>query len=222
MAAKSTTLTESSSLLLDIIRFSAAVAVVVAHLSRPEFAVVVTHNLQFLGDLAVPVFFVLSGFVIRFVTVSREHTLRAYLIDRASRIYSVALPAMALTLVVAAFCFVANRPYFDREIAPLSNHAALRVTLNLTFLSQIWGFNTVQFADSPFWSLSYECFFYVAYGLIFYLRGVRRCLAMMLWAAVAGPQILFLSRFGCLAAPSTTTTRPFARSGVPAFWVSSP
>jgi peptidoglycan/LPS O-acetylase OafA/YrhL len=118
--------------------------------------------------------------------------LRVYLIDRASRIYSVALPAMALTLAVAALCFLVNRPYFDQEIAPLSNHAALRVTLNLTFLSQIWGFNTVQFADSPFWSLSYECLFYVAYGFIFYLRSTRRVLALIAWAVVAGPQVLFL------------------------------
>jgi peptidoglycan/LPS O-acetylase OafA/YrhL len=192
MVSKPETLSESSSLLLDIVRLSAALLVVIAHLSRPEFSVVRTRNLQFLGDLAVPVFFVLSGFVIRFVTVSREHTLHAYLVDRASRIYSVALPAMALTLAVARVCWVSNRPYFEQQIAPISNHALLRVTLNLTFLSQIWGLNTVQFADSPFWSLSYECLFYVGYGLLFYLRGAGRAVAVIVWAAIAGPQVLML------------------------------
>lgn len=192
MVSKPARLTESASVLLDVIRLTAALLVVVAHLSRPEFAVVLTRNLQYLGDLAVPVFFVLSGFVIRFVTVTREHTLRVYLIDRASRIYSVALPAMALTLGVAALCLLLNRPYFEREIAPVAGHAVLRVTLNLTFLSQIWGFNTVQFADSPFWSLSYECLFYMAYGLIFYLRGVRRVATLLFWVVMAGPPILLL------------------------------
>jgi peptidoglycan/LPS O-acetylase OafA/YrhL len=192
MAAQPATLPESSSLLLDVIRLSAALLVVVAHLSRPEFGVVQTRNLQLLGDFAVPVFFVLSGFVIRFVTVSREHTLRVYLIDRASRVYSVALPAMALTLGVAAFCYGTNRPYFEQQIAPLSNHAMLRVALNLSFLSQVWGLNTVQFANSPFWSLSYECLFYAAYGFLFYLRGWRRVFAMALWVATVGPPILFL------------------------------
>jgi peptidoglycan/LPS O-acetylase OafA/YrhL len=192
MATKPETLSESASLLLDVIRLSAALLVVVAHLSRPEFSVVLTRNLQFLGDLAVPVFFVLSGFVIRFVTVSREHTLRAYLIDRASRVYSVALPAMALTVAAAAIVFWLNPVYAAEVLAPLVNHPVLRVLANLTFLGQVWGFNSVQFGNSPFWSLSYECLFYVAYGLIFYLRGVRRVAAVLFWATVAGPPILLL------------------------------
>jgi peptidoglycan/LPS O-acetylase OafA/YrhL len=217
MADQTATLSEGSSLLLDIIRFSAALAVVVAHLSRPEFAVVLTRDLQFVGDFAVPVFFVLSGFVIRFVTVSREHTLRVYLIDRASRIYSVALPAMVLTLAVAGICLICNRTYFQQEIAPVSHHALLRVALNLTFLSQIWGFNTVQFADSPFWSLSYECLFYLAYGFLFYLRGAPRTLALILWAAVAGPPILLLFplwMLGCLIYDAYQAIRKSPLAGV--------
>jgi peptidoglycan/LPS O-acetylase OafA/YrhL len=192
MAAKPESLSESSSFLLDAIRLAAALLVVVAHLSRPDISVVLTRNLQFLGDLAVPIFFVLSGFVIRFVTVSREHTLRVYLIDRASRIYSVALPAMALTVATAAVIFRVDPAYAREALAPLMNHPALRVLANLTFLSQLWGRNSVLFANSPFWSLSYECLFYLAYGLLFYLRGVRRVAAVLVWAAIAGPQILFL------------------------------
>ena len=192
MVTKAGTLTESSSLLLDIIRLSAALLVVVAHLSRPEFSVVSTHNLQFLGDFAVPVFFVLSGFVIRFVTVSRERTLRIYLMDRASRIYSVALPALLLSLVTTAIIFRVDPPYYSEFIAPVLNYPVARVLANLTFLSQIWGFNTVQFANSPFWSLSYECLFYLAYGFLFYLRGGRRVVAVIVWAVIAGPQIIFL------------------------------
>jgi peptidoglycan/LPS O-acetylase OafA/YrhL len=151
------------------------------------------------------------------VTVSREHTLRVYLIDRASRLYSVALPAMALTLAVAVACFLSNRAYFQQEIAPLSGHAVLRVALNLTFLSQIWGFNTVQFADSPFWSLSYECLFYVAYGLLFYLSGRQRIFALILWAAVAGPPILLLFPLwllGCLIHDAYQAIREVPLAGV--------
>jgi peptidoglycan/LPS O-acetylase OafA/YrhL len=66
------------------------------------------------------------------------------------------------------------------------------VALNLTFLSQAWGYNTVQFANSPFWSLSYECMFYVAYGLMFYLRGAKRIVTLLVWAVIGGAPILFL------------------------------
>jgi peptidoglycan/LPS O-acetylase OafA/YrhL len=186
------TLPASASVLLDLLRLAAALLVVIAHLSRPEFSIVMGRDLRPLGELAVPVFFVLSGFVIRFVTVSREHTLRVYLMDRASRIYSVALPAMALTLVTAAVVLRFNPAYAAQTLNPVLNHPMLRVALNLTFLSQSWGLNTVQFADSPFWSLSYECLFYVAYGLFFYLRGTRRVVGLILWVALSGPPILFL------------------------------
>ena len=64
-------LSGSASFLLDILRLSAAICVVVAHAGHPEFSTGF-QNRQVLGDGAVPVFFVLSGFVIRFVTTTRE------------------------------------------------------------------------------------------------------------------------------------------------------
>ena len=49
-----------------------------------------------LAHTAVIVFFVLSGFVISWAA-ERDGTAREYILNRASRIYSVALPALALT-----------------------------------------------------------------------------------------------------------------------------
>ena len=192
MELESETLSDASSFLLDVLRLGAALLVVVAHLSRPEFRVVTSRDLKFLGDFAVPVFFVLSGFVIRYVTVTREHTLRGYLIDRGARIYSVALPAMALTLLVTALVYATNGRYATEVLAPLMHHPGTRVLANLLFLGQIWGLNTVQFGNTPFWSLSYECLFYLGYGLLFYLHGARRIVAVVIWAAVAGPPTLLL------------------------------
>jgi peptidoglycan/LPS O-acetylase OafA/YrhL len=194
------TLTPSASFLLDVIRFSAAILVVIAHLGHPEIPTGF-RNRQILGDIAVPVFFVLSGFVIRFVTLSREHTLREYTIDRAARIYSVALPAMILTVALSAFCFKLAPAYYLFNWGEVSNHALTRIVLNLIFLSQSWGHNTIPFLNTPFWSLSYECLFYAAYGLFSYLRGPTRIVAFVIWIAIAGPQVLFLLPtwlLGCL------------------------
>jgi peptidoglycan/LPS O-acetylase OafA/YrhL len=185
------TLSPACSFLLDLVRFSAAILVVIAHLGHPEFRTALP-NRQILGDIAVPIFFVLSGFVIRFVTQSREHTLRLYFIDRASRMYSVILPAMALTLILSAICLRLDRPYYLQFWGALSDHIPARVLLNLTFLSQSWGRTAIPLIDSPFWSLSYECLFYIAYGLFFYLRGWKRILTLVLWALIAGPQVVFL------------------------------
>ena len=195
------TLTAASSFLLDFIRLSAAMLVVVAHSGHPEFHTGF-QNRQILGDIAVPIFFVLSGFVIRFITRSREHTPREFFIDRASRIYSVVLPAMILTLVASALCYKLAPHYYLENWAGTSNHPLPRIALNLFFLSQIWGHNTIPFVNSPFWSLGYECLYYVVYGLFFYLRGSYRVLALLLWAALAGPQVILLLPiwyFGCWA-----------------------
>ena len=130
--------------------------------------------------------------MIRFVTRSREHTAREFFIDRASRMYSVVLPAMALTLVLSVICARLAPAYYQGTFAPFSDHPFTRIVLNLSFLSQSWSHSTIPFIDSPFWSLSYECLFYVVYGILFYLRGWNRLLGCIVWAAVAGPQVIFL------------------------------
>src|SRR5580698_1384155 len=109
--------------------------------------------MQILGDIAVPVFFVLSGFVIRYVTRTREATAREYFIDRASRIYSVVLPAMVFTLVVSGVCFLVDRDSFMRDWGATFNHPTTRILFNLLFVSQAWGHNTIPFLNLPFWSL---------------------------------------------------------------------
>lgn len=184
-------LPESASFLLDLFRLSAALMVVAAHSGHPEFSTGF-HDRQILGDLAVPAFFVLSGFVIRYVTVTREHTLRVYLIDRASRMYSVVLPAAVVTLALNLLCARLAPAYYGQFFAGFATHPLSRIALNLTFLSQSWSHATVFFIDSPFWSLSYECLYYLGYGLFFYLRGRARVTALTLWAILAGPQVLFL------------------------------
>lgn len=184
-------LSAAASCVLDIVRFCAAILVVNAHFSHAEFLTGRAAT-QIFGDIAVPTFFVLSGFVIRHVTLSREHTLRIFLIDRVSRIYSVAIPALLLTLYVTAVAARVAPTYFALYFADISNHPLLRILLNITLLSQSWGHNTVAFCDSPFWSLSYEGLFYIAYGLFFYLRGAQRIFALLGWAALAGPQVAFL------------------------------
>lgn len=216
MANKPVLLSESSSLVLDVVRLSAAMVVFIGHLTVVDF---LTHlrDIHVLGEYAVPVFFVLSGFVIRFVTLRRSVTLREYLIDRAARIYSIALPAMALTLVLAAVCVRINHAYYVAHFGAISDHVASRVLLNLTFLSQSWGLNTIPLIDGPFWSLGYECSYYVGFGLLLYLRGWRRIVALMVWALITGPQVLLLAPIWLLGCSVFDAYQALRRSN--AAWV---
>jgi peptidoglycan/LPS O-acetylase OafA/YrhL len=81
-------MTKALSLYLDGLRFVAAFTVFLAHYSIqrisggffwPSFAY---------GHTAVLVFFVLSGFVIAWVTETREHGLEDYVLSRAARLAS--------------------------------------------------------------------------------------------------------------------------------------
>lgn len=89
----------SFSLYLDIIRLAAAVVVYLTHSG------LIVDGKVFLGAYghsAVVVFFVLSGYVIAYVTDQKETDWRTYTASRVSRVYSVAIPALVVTLVADA------------------------------------------------------------------------------------------------------------------------
>ena len=155
-------------------------------------------NRMFLADLAVPGFFVLSGFVIRYVTQTRERDARRYFISRASRIYSVVLPAIALTILLDAFSLHANPHFYRSVFVPMPwSQLPVRVLANLLFLTQSWGHSMLLLSDTPLWSLGYEVAYYVLFGLFTFLRGPRRILGILLVSAIAGPQVIFLLPLWC-------------------------
>ena len=63
----------------------------------------VVWRISHLGNDAVMVFFVLSGFVIAYVANSKEKTIESYFISRFARLYSVVLPALILTIIFDYF-----------------------------------------------------------------------------------------------------------------------
>lgn len=151
--------------------------------------------------MAVAVFFVLSGFVIRYVTLSRESTAKQYFIDRASRIYSVVVPALGITIACEWFA-IHSVPWRSLPI---------QLAANLTFQAQNWGYEINPLHNDAFWSLSFECVYYVVYGLVFY-RIRYRWLACFLLLLVAGPSITLMFPvwlLGCLALDTHQRLRGF-------------
>ena len=89
------------SLYLDLMRFLAAVFVVLAHYI--QYGVLDETVVRFVPDIgreAVIIFFVLSGYVIAYTTQSRRHSFREYMAARCARIYSVAFPVLLLAFAV--------------------------------------------------------------------------------------------------------------------------
>ena len=191
MASDRPRLSTSFSLYLDLIRFLAA------------FLVLLTHYRQYglvggpLADLvpsagreSVIVFFVLSGFVIAYSTLSKQVSPLDYFAARLTRIGSVALPVVLLAFACA---FLIAR-LVGPELVPayVLNKAYVYMPLHLLFLGESWRLSETPPWLSPYWSLGYEVWYYVLFGVLIYLRGWQRALAAALASAVIGYKLWLL------------------------------
>ena len=102
-------------------------------------------------------FFVLSGFLVGGKvlerTVNNSFDLKAYTLDRVSRIYIPLIPALIFTAVVN--CLICGRPF-----------SVLSLLGNLFGLQGIWSQIPAFAGNDPLWTLAYECWFYVLGGLV--------------------------------------------------------
>ena len=144
------------------------------------------------GDTCVVIFFVLSGFVIAYVTDVKERTWEAYFSSRAARLWSVVLPALALTFVIdwvgvrVAPELYLGQPWYAGD------YPALRYLASLLMVQEVWHLELVPGINAPFWSLSYEAVYYLLFGIIFFGRTRLKWLAVALLLVAAGPVIAAL------------------------------
>ncbi len=181
---------EEFSTYLDLLRVAAAYFVMLFHMKKlqlgPEawLKLVPDH-----GHDAVILFFVLSGYVIAAATERKQSLgFREYLLDRASRVYSVALPALLLSAVLALFfqAYLKVSPVYSLGDLTLSTAA------NLLFLGQSWYWNVWVFHNQPYWSLCYEVMYYLGFGVFVFARGRARWLGLAVVAFISGPKVLLL------------------------------
>ena len=125
-------------------RFSAAIGVVTSHSGKKSSESAGKSNPSW-GDLAVPIFFVLSGFIIRLAhAYSREANPREYLPSTASQestpwsfrrcLPPCSVPAFACCSIVIVSC--TTGPCFSAIRSPASFSTSALV-------SQIWGLNSI-------------------------------------------------------------------------------
>ena len=164
----------SFSAYLDLIRFTAALAVFVAHLASFPFTNhVLWSRLGQFGDAAVTVFFVLSGYVISFVLSGRENHPEAYLGGRASRLYSVVLVALPLTFMFDTIGMAVNPEFYNSQKVLWKPESWAGYLSSMLFVNeyQIFGFNGISpGTNGPFWSLSFEATYYVLAGIALFCR----------------------------------------------------
>lgn len=178
------------SLYLDLIRFLAAILVVVSHANVRYLSSDIL-PLSSHGHIAVIFFFVLSGYVIAYVTDVKENRLSLYWSSRISRIYSVAIPVIVLTpLLDLTGTAISQLPVIYQN-NPIDLWP-MRVIASLFFLNETWFYSIMSFSNTPFWSLCYEMSYYLIYSLLIFTKGKVRWWAISIVCLFIGPKILLL------------------------------
>jgi len=175
---------------LDFSRWLAAFVVFFGHLRNPLFigypdlptaeqtlAVKIWYFISGLGSSSVIVFFVLSGFLVGGIGARKldQGTFdpKNYAIDRIFRLFIVYIPALFLTFVLD---YVGNRflggtglwnassALMGKNFGNLNENLTWPIFLkNLMMLQEFYG--PYFGSNKPLWTLSYEFWFYVSFGL---------------------------------------------------------
>jgi peptidoglycan/LPS O-acetylase OafA/YrhL len=144
-----------------------------------------------LGNESVAILFVISGFVIGFVSSGRETTMRNYMIHRSARAYSILIPCVVFGLVLD-FAGKHFMPHYYHAMSwpPLQSdgNEILASLFSLTFLGGAWGQDMFPGSMAPYWTFPLEWTYYLVFGAAWYLRGWGRLLMLAVVCAVAGPQ----------------------------------
>ncbi|MFT3717467.1 acyltransferase family protein [Pseudorhodoferax sp.] len=191
--ARPSEMSPALSVYLDLLRFLAAAAVFLLHAGfhRISGGLPGLWHLSVFGDDAVMLFFVLSGFVIAHVAARGENRPAPYLAARLARLWSVCVPALALTAALDAVGMRLAPQLYAFELYEYS-HPAARLAACLLFLHELWFWSIQPFTNTPYWSIGYEFWYYLLFAAALFTRGRRRVAAVALVALAMGPKIALL------------------------------
>jgi peptidoglycan/LPS O-acetylase OafA/YrhL len=179
----------SFSVYLDLVRFIAAFLVYLYH-SNQRFLSESMLPASKYGHSSVIVFFVLSGFVIAFVTATRESNLVDYAASRASRVFSVTVPAIVLTLLLDGI---------GRQLSPdvytgyPFDQFVARTLGSLLLLNEVWFISITSFSNVPFWSICFEWWYYVTFAMVMFMPRRVGMPVALLTGLLLGPKFLLLA-----------------------------
>lgn len=188
-------MTPAFSVYLDLVRATAALLVLFYHASGGEFGGAwLQPAFAHTGTPGVIIFFVLSGFVISWTAATKEKDFKVFIINRLARLWSVAIPALAVTYIADRIGFAIDPQLYSgiEDWAALLAHPFSHLAMSGVFLNQIWFLDVRPLSNNPFWSLSYEWWYYAAFGCFMLIRGRAGSLLTLAALAVMGPKIWLL------------------------------
>lgn len=183
---------ESISAKLDAFRLLAAICVVAAHSSQLAYTGPGEGALVALGRAGVIAFFLLSGYVIAYVSEYKHAGLKHFMVARLARLHSVFIPALLVTWIAD----VIGRRYapelYSGYPLPTPPDSLAMLPIFASFMHESVGHGLRWLSNGPLWSIAYEFWYYVLFGVGYFLRGALRIGLVGLAALVAGYKILLL------------------------------
>ena len=184
---------KGNSLYLDLLRFSAAMVVFFSHVASQDLTDGFLWQFKAYSQTAVMIFFVMSGYVIAYVTEEKEKSFSSFSIARISRLYSVIIPALILTAVCDFIGLNINAPLYMQSSWHYPEGSQLMHYFLTFFLVQnIWELELNPGINGPFWSLTYEWMYYILFGVFYFFKSHMKWLAIVLLMVISGPSIVAL------------------------------
>lgn len=169
---------------LDLLRFLLALMVVIGHLTQPIFQDA-WPNMTEHAVFAVGGFFVLSGYTIRALSLRTPgFQAGAFMSERLSRLLSVSVPALMLTIAADALSAWLAPDFYRAHFGDQLDSPLIRIGANLLLISQLHSNDLSPFSNSPFWSLSYEAGFYAIWACLMHWRRAQGSVLWLLGALV--------------------------------------
>lgn len=154
-------------------RLVAALGVFVSHLCRPEYSAALVAYQSWVGDGHewVVLFLVISGFVVTHSTLSRSTSAVAFAVKRLSRLWSVMLPALVLTIGIDHLLRFVGEGSSGWNSFGILDWARIGVTA--LFLNEVWFLSGAPALNKPLWSISYEFFYYAIFAAFVFPRSLK-------------------------------------------------
>jgi peptidoglycan/LPS O-acetylase OafA/YrhL len=200
------------SIYLDIFRFVAAMGVFFSHAEQHSGFAGILPFIYFghFDHKFVVIFFVISGYVIAASASRPDRNLANYSADRLARLSSVVIPALFLTYLLDAIGAMVS-PEIYSFIDP--HWQPIRLLANLLYCQQIWFLCVNPSSNTPFWSLGYEFWYYVLFGLLIFVRtNLSKTILLLAVAFFIGPKIMLLLPAWAVGALAFHATKIYACS----------
>ncbi len=168
-------LTDASSTFLDLTRGISAQVVLFGHAISylGVFNMLQPPSAPYMQNIAVAVFFYLSGYLISYSSIRKslkpEYSFNDYFFERFARIYSAYFPAILFVVLIDALMI----SFFSDKYAFLSAFNFKHFFGNVFMLQDfpVYFKKLTSFGSArPFWTLAIEWWFYMAFGWIFLFK----------------------------------------------------